>query len=527
MKRGVKMEEEKGIVKIKVFDLETDEKIVLIRRDDAEKLDLKSQDKIILQSKEGKRVYATIYISNVVEEKNLVLVSNNLAAEIDIKDGDKVKISLAPIPKSIQYIKKKISGQKLDANEIYQIIRDIVDGHIGPVEIMGYTLAVNYVEMDMDEIEALTRAMYETGNIIEFDAPTYDKHSIGGVPGNKVSLLIVPIVAAAGLLIPKTSSKAITSPTGTADTMEVLADVEFDVDEFKEIVSKTGGAIVWGGKLELAPADDIIIRAERTLGLDPIPQMIASIMAKKMATGIKHLVLDIPAGVGTKMTTVEEATNIGRLFIELGDRLGVRVQCGVTYGAQPVGHAVGPALEAREALQALIKDGPASLIEKATSLAGILLEMGGKAPIGYGYALAKEILRKGDAYSKMKEIIEAQGGDPDVKPDEIPVGEYHYEVYAPVDGFVTDVSNIAVSAIARAAGAPKDRGAGIILHVKRGHKVTKGDKILDIYAERSTRLQDAVGVLHSTRPIIIEGMLLKTIPERPIYTYFSQGSSSE
>lgn len=521
------MEEEKGFVKVKVFDIETEEKIVLIARGNATRLDLKSQDKIIIQSKDGKRSYATLYISTMVEGENLIYISSNLAGELGVKSGDAVKVTLAPIPKSIQYIKKKINGQKLEANEIHQIVKDIVDGYIGPVEIMGYTLAVNYVGMDMDEIEALTRAMYETGNIIEFDVPTYDKHSIGGVPGNKVSLLIVPIVAAAGLLIPKTSSKAITSPTGTADTMEVLADVEFDAEEFKEIVDNTGGAIVWGGKLELAPADDIIIRAERTLSLDPVPQMIASIMAKKMATGIKHLVLDIPSGVGTKMVTVEEASSFGRLFIELGERLGMRAQCGITYGAQPVGHAVGPALEAREALEALINDGPASLIEKATSLAGILLEMGGKAPIGYGYSLAKEILRNGEAYQKMKEIIEAQGGNPNIKPEEIPIGDYHYEVFAPVDGFVTDVSNVAVAAIARAAGAPKDKGAGVILHVKRGHKVTKGEKILDIYAERSTRLQDAVGVLHSTRPIIIEGMLLKTIPERPIYTYFSQGSSSE
>ena len=524
--RCLVMSVEKGQIKVDIFEIDVDENIVLLNRETAEALDLKSQDRIVIQSKTGDKAYAVLYISNLVTEKGLGLISDTLAKSLNIRSGDFVKISLAPIPRSLQYIKRKINGEKLESKEIYEIIKDIVDGHIGSVEIMGFVSAVNFVGMDIDEIEALTRAMVETGNTIEFDVPTFDKHSIGGVPGNKVSLLIVPIVASADLLIPKTSSKAITSPTGTADTMEVLANVEFTIEEFVEIVKKTNGAIVWGGKLDLAPADDIIIRAEKTLGIDPVPQMIASIMAKKIAAGIKHLVLDIPVGAGTKMSSVEDATNFGRLFIELGQRVGVHVQCGITYGAQPVGHAVGPALEAREALLALKGEGPASLIEKATSLAGILLEMGGKAPIGWGYQLAKDILNSGKAYEKMKEIIAAQGGNPDIKPDEIPVGEYHYEVFAPVDGFVTDVSNTAIAAIARAAGAPKDKGAGVIIHVKRGRKVNKGDKILDIYAERATRLQDAVTVLHNTRPIIIEGMLLKTIPERPIYTYYSQGSSS-
>jgi len=511
-------------IRVKCFDIETDEKIILINRINAEEMDIKSQDKVMVQTKTGRKTYATVYISNLVFEEDLILISGNLARELNISDGDEIKITLAHVPKSIYYIRKKLNKEKLGYNEIYQIIYDIVEGRLGPPEIMGFVLACNYVSMDLDEIEALTKAMVETGNVIEFNKPTYDKHSIGGVPGNKVSLLIVPIIAASGLTIPKTSSKAVTSPTGTADTMEVLANVEFTIDEFVEIVRKTNGAIVWGGKLELAPADDIIIRVERTVGIDPIPQMIASIMAKKIAAGIKHLVLDIPTGAGTKMATIEEATNFGRLFLEIGSRLGLNVQCGITYGAQPVGHAVGPALEAREALTALMtSEGPASLIEKAVSLAGILLEMGGKAPIGYGYNLAKDILVSGKACEKMKEIIEAQGGDPNIKPDDIPLGDHHYEVYAPVDGFVTDVSNTAIAAIARAAGAPKDKGAGVIIHVKRGRKVNKGDKILDIYAERATRLQDAVSILHNTRPIIIEGMLLRTLPERSIYTYYSHG----
>lgn len=516
-------------------ELDYDEKIVIINILDAEKLEIKSGDKILVsnaKNKSLKEIFTVATTKDMVEEGTL-LIPTKCAERLGLSSGDEVKISQTHKPESIELIKKKIAGEKLNRAEMKTIVNEIVSGLLGRTEIMGFVMAQKYVGMDMDEIEALTRAIAESGERIEFGRPAYDKHSIGGVPGNKVSLLIVPIIASSGLLIPKTSSRAITSPSGTADTMEVLADVNLSIEEFMEVANKVGGALIWGGALNLAPADDIIINAEKTLRIDPEPQMLASIMAKKLAAGINTMVLDIPIGKETKMETVEEAINFARLVIELGNRVGVRVQAGITYGEQPVGHNVGPALEAKEALEALIEPGkaPASLVEKSCSLAGLLLEMGGKAPVGMGHKLAKDILFSGKAYQKMKEIIEAQGGDPNIKPEDIPIGQYKYEVYAPVDGFVTKVSNKAINQLARAAGAPKEKGAGIILHVKRGRKVVAGQKILEIYAERSIKLQDAIRVLESHPPVIIEGMLLKTVPERTIYTFpmegYSQGSSSE
>jgi len=525
----------KDRLRISLKDFEYDEKIAIINKIDAHKLEVKSGDKISITNLKNKNIKSifTVALSNDLINEGEIIIPSSHAEKLGFKNGDIVKIAQTHKPESIELIKKKIGGEKLEKGEIRTIINEIVDGLLGKTEIMGFIMAQKYIGMDMDEIEALTRAIVNTGEKIEFRRPTYDKHSIGGVPGNKVSLLIVPIIASAGLLIPKTSSRAITSPSGTADTMEVLANVNLTLEEFMDVANKVGGALIWGGALNLAPADDIIINAEKTLRLDPIPQMLASIMAKKMAAGIKTMVLDIPVGKETKMENIDDAMNFARLVIELGNRLGIRVQAGITYGEQPVGHNVGPALEAKEALEALInpKDAPASLIEKSCSLAGLLLEMSGKAPIGMGHKLAKDILYSGKAYQKMKEIIEAQGGNPNIKPDEIPVGQYKYEVYAPVDGFITKVSNSSIIQIARAAGAPKEKGAGIILHVKRGRKVTAGQKILEVYAERSVKLQDAVHVLESNPPVIIEGMLLKTVPERTIYTMqsdsYSQGSSSE
>ena len=525
----------KDKLRVVLKELDYDEKITIINSLDAEKLEIKSGDKIILTHPHNKsiREVFTVATSKDIVGEGEILIPSIYAEKLNVKTGETIKIAQTHKPEGIELIKKKMAGGKLDKSEIKTIITEIVDGLLGKTEIMGFVMAQKYVGMDMDEIESLTRAIAESGESIEFKRPTYDKHSIGGVPGNKVSLLIVPIIASAGLLIPKTSSRAITSPSGTADTMEVLADVNLTIEEFIEVANKVGGALIWGGALNLAPADDIIINAEKMLRIDPESQMLASIMAKKMAAGIKTMVLDVPIGKETKMENIDEAINFARLVIELGNRLGIRVQAGITYGEQPVGHNVGPALEAKEALEALInpKEAPASLVEKSCSLSGILLEMSGKAPIGMGHKIAKDILYSGKAYQKMREIIEAQGGDPDIKPSDIQIGEYKYEVYAPVDGFVTKVSNKSINQIARAAGAPKEKGAGIILHVKRGRKVAAGDKILEIYAERSIKLEDALHVLESNPPVIIEGMLLKTVPERTIYTFppesYSQGSSSE
>jgi len=241
--------------------------------------------------------------------------------------------------------------------------------------------------------------------------------------------------------------------------------------------------------------------------------MIASILAKKLAVGADCIVIDIPVGKGAKVETMEEARRLAQTFVELGNRFKARIECGITYGGQPVGHAVGPALEAKEALMALHGKGPASLIEKSTALAGILLEMGGVAPRGQGKEVAKEILFSGKALEKMREIIEAQGGDPNVKPEDIPIGPHQIQIKAPCDGFVTNVDNTAITAIARAAGAPAEKGAGVVLRWKRGYKVRKGDVILEIYAERESKLTQAYNVAVKTTPITIEGMLLQRVPE--------------
>ena len=336
----------------------------------------------------------------------------------------------------------------------------------------------------------------------------------GGVPGNKVSLIIVPIIAAAGLTIPKSSTRAITSPSGTADSMEVLAPVSFPSEELKEIVAKNNACIIWGGALETAPADNILIEIERPLHMDPVGLMIPSILTKKLSLGVKKLVLDIPVGQGTKFLTPDKGKKFAYLFKEIAANVGIEAECALTLAHQPIGHAVGPALEAREAL-ILLKDytaGPNSLIEKSTDLAGMLLEMGGKAQKGEGQKLAKEILRSGRAYRKMMQIIEAQGGDPNISPDDIKVGPFVKEYFATKDGYIVEVNNSLVNQIAKAAGCPSSKSSGVEIIKKQGAKIKEGDVVFRVYSHSESKLRKAEKIYNTTGgPIRLGGMVIEKI----------------
>ena len=495
----------------KIFDIESNEYIVILHENDVKKLALTVNNRVEVQ-KGNKTVIARIHVTRSLVNPGEIGVYKGAADIIDAKEGSKILIDpLAPSP-AYQYIRERLMGKKLGKDEIFTIIRDIANQRLSALEIAAFLLSEYANPMTMEEIEWYTRAMAETGTVIKFNRVAVDKHSIGGVPGNKVSLLIVPIVAAAGLLIPKTSSKAITSPSGTANTMGVLANVEFSADELKRIVNKTNGAIVWGGKLNLAPPDSIIIsKVARPLSIDPVGEMLASIMGKKLATGIKYLVMDLPMGPGTKLASMAEAQQLGNMFLELGRRLGMTVVCGVTYGGQPVGHAVGPALEAKEALQAFKTLLPSSLVEKSVHLAGLLLESVGQAPRGKGADMARDILKSGKAEAKFREIIEAQGGNPKITPDDIPLGTHVKDIIAEASGYVTAVDNKSIVKIAKAAGAPDDPGAGVYLFGKVGDRVERGKPILRIYGNSAVKVNEAFNIATREKPITIEGMLLRTI----------------
>ncbi|MHA1742623.1 MAG: AMP phosphorylase, partial [Candidatus Heimdallarchaeota archaeon] len=284
----------------------------------------------------------------------------------------------------------------------------------------------------------------------------------------------------------------------------------------ERVVGRTNGCIVWGGSLYLAPADDIFVQVEYPLSIDPL--LLPSIMSKKKAVGANFLVVDIPCGRGTKVKTIGEADMLANDFIALGKKLGIKTQCAITYGEQPIGHTLGSALEAREALEVLMrKKNVPDLVDKATHIAGILLEMVGKKN---GQRLALEILKSGKAEEKMREIIMEQGGDPEIKPEDIEIGSYGLDVTADRSGYVLWINNADLVEIARAAGSPKDKGAGILLYKKLGEKVSKGERLFTVYAEKSRKLERAREEIEEEESIGVGErmeMVIHEIKEMPVH----------
>ena len=503
-------------LKARILGLEAGGKLVaLLNREDAEDLGVSSLERVRI-AKNNREAIAIVNTATKLIERGTIGIYEEVRAILDIEAEEEVDVEISPLPKSVHFIRNKLRQRKLTYEEILEIIRDMVRGNLSEIEIASFVTALHIFGLDLDEATSLSRAMVETGSTLEIDKhPIVDKHSIGGVPGDKTTLLVVPIVAAAGLTIPKSSSRAITSAAGSADRVEVLMPVSLSIDEMREVVEKTNGCMVWGGSLNLAPADDMFVRIEHPLSIDPL--LLPSIMSKKKAVNAEMLVLDIPTGRGTKVKTIGDAELLAKDFMELGRRLNIKVQCAITYGEQPVGYTVGPALEAQEALSVLMGERYVpDLVDKAADIAGILLEMSG---MKNGKTLAMEILKSGKAEKKLREIIGAQGGNPEVKPEDIYVGEETFTIRSKKKGYLLWINNASLVEIARLAGAPKDKGAGVHLHKKIGDAVRENDPLFTIHAERDIKLQRAIDRLKESYVLGIGErmeMLIHEVREPPI-----------
>ncbi len=504
--------EEKFIVKL--LDIMEGRPEAVMNIDDLTALGIYPTDRIRI-SMDGASVIAIAKSSKVFIKPGFIGLSPEVIKILPLNDGEIVSVTLSEKPQSIAIIKKKMDKQQLLEQDFFSIIDDIKSNNLSPIELCAFVSALYINDMNMEEIKFLTTQLAKSGEILNLkNKPVFDKHSLGGVPGNKISLLIVPIVAAAGLTIPKTSSRAITSACGTADIMEVLAPVTFNTEQIEDIVNEVGGIIAWGGGANLAPVDDYLIQIEHNLLLNPRSLAIASIMAKKLAVGADFVVIDLPMGHGTKIPDPEEAKKFARDFIEIGEKFKIDVECVITYGDKPIGRAVGPALEAKEALKALeTGEGPSSLIEKVTEIAGIILEAGGVVIRGKGKDMALEYLKSGKAHKKMLEIIKVQGGNPDITSDSIAVGKYSKIITSNSEGYCTQIDNNSITQIVRAAGSPKDKGAGLNLFVSKGMKIIKDQPLYEIYSNSEDKLEQAVKLANRLRPIKLEGMILQRIPD--------------
>lgn len=439
----------------------------------------------------GREVTATLYqIGEDVLQDGEAGLSEAAWRRLGVRDGDPIVVRHPPALSSMSSLRRRIYGRRLSAAEMETIVRDIAAGRYSDVHLTAFVTACSALPLDLDEVTHLTQAMVAAGERLTWPAPlVIDKHSVGGLPGNRTTPIVVAILAAHGLVIPKTSSRAITSPAGTADVMETLTKVDLDLAAMRRVVEQENGCLVWGGAVDLSPADDLLIRVERVLDIDAQGQMVASVLSKKISAGSTHVLIDIPVGPTAKVRAQEDAEALSAMLVAVGRASGLEVRCVLTDGSQPVGRGVGPALEARDVLAVLRRDptAPPDLRRRACLLAGAALELAGAVAAGKGVEAAQSTLSDGRAWAKFQRICEAQGGL-----REPPRSVVSRPIEARSAGRLVAINNRTLARLAKLAGAPDDKAAGVELHVRLGDEISAGQPLLTVHAEAAGELAYAL-----------------------------------
>ncbi len=453
-------------------------------------------------------LFATAYAcddENIVapDEIGLSLQAYHL---INLPEGAEVAVSPAPPPASIESIRRKINGGILSAKEYRAIIADMAAYRYSPTELAAF-LVSNASFMSPQEVLSMTEALVEHRKPVDWGINlVVDEHCIGGLPANRTSMIVVPIAIAYGLCMPDTMTRSVTSCSGAADAMEVLANVELTEEQTAQTVNDVGGCMVLdGGRLAMSATEDMLLGLEKSLGISTPQQIVASILAGKIAMGITHLLIDIPVGKTAKIRTMSEAQSLRKLFEYVGDMLSMKIDVIVTDGSEPVGNGIGPVLEARDVMKVLRcrEDAPQDLREKALFVAGRILEFDPHLRGGQGYYQARDILDSGKALEVMSQLVHRQGKMPPP-----PLGQLTRDIPAPVSGVVEEIDGGQLNRIAMTAGAPQEKGAGIDLFKKVGDTVEQGEVLYRIYAAKATSFAFANGLAegNSGYKISVKGM---------------------
>jgi thymidine phosphorylase len=459
-----------------------------------------AHNRLLLRAGE-RHVIATLYqVTNDLIAHDEAALSESAWSRLELNDGDTIAISHPDPLESLSHVRGRIYGNGLSEKAMLAITADIVNGKYSDIHLSSFITACAARPLDHREVLGLTKAMVDVGDRLSWNAEiVLDKHSVGGLPGNRTTPIIVPIIAALGLTMPKTSSRAITSPAGTADTMETMAPVDLAIPDIHRVVEREGGCVVWGGAIRLSPADDILIRIERALDLDSEGQMIASVLSKKIAAGSTHLILDMPVGPTAKVRSREAAEALSAGLVGVAEAFGIKGRVIIGDGTEPIGRGIGPALEANDVLAVLqcLPAAPRDLRNRAVTLAGALIELGGLAERGRGAILAAESLDDGRAWAKFQRICEAQGGM------RTPPGSSHRKpLAAERTGRVDVMDNRKIAKLAKLAGAPEAKAGGVELHVRSGDIVLAGQPLCTVHAEARGELAYAMDYAAANPDII-------------------------
>lgn len=459
-----------------------------------------AQSRIRVEHRNGSLLASLNIFRNGLLGKKEVALSENAWRDLNAKEGDTVILSHPEPVESFGHVRSKIYGDSLDSDQFHRIINDIVRNRYSDIELSSFVTAFAGLNMSTDEIYYLTDAMIDSGDQLDWSHDIIgDKHSLGGLPGNRTTPIVVSIVASQGITIPKTSSRAITSPAGTADTMETITRVNLEPDEIQRVVEQENGCFVWGGTADLSPADDLLIQVERSLDLDSEPQMVASILSKKAAAGSTHVIIDMPIGSTAKIRSKEAAESLKETFNAVAGKIGLELSIVTADGSQPIGHGIGPALEARDLLKVLRQDDDRAmdLQKRSVELAGALLELTGTADKDQGESLARKTLENRDAWKKFKDICHAQG-----RFNNPPEASYTHVISAGHSGRIDALDNRKLAKVAKLAGAPEDTSAGIDFMVQLDDTVEQGDTLYVVHAESRGELDYALDYVENNPDII-------------------------
>jgi len=488
-------------LKVKNLNWYAGHPVVILNEKTAKKLNVFVNDRVAI--KNSKKIYAIVDIFSKLVKKDEVGLSYEISKILQVKNKIDVEVSASEISDASFLIKKKMNGTTLSQEELNFLISEIVHNSLNEAEIAFFTAAEKLNGMKFEEIISLTKAMVKTGAKLKFKGKyVADKHCIGGIAGNRTTPIVVAICAATGITIPKTSSRAITSASGTADVVETISNVELSIDKIKKVVSKTGACLAWGGSLGLAPSDDKIIQVERMLNLDIEPQLLASIMSKKISAGAKYILIDIPYGRGTKAKTLKKAKDLGKKFLRMGERFKLKLKIVYTDGSQPIGNGIGPVLEMLDVLKVLQNVGPEDLKEKSLYLSTEIIKLCG---IKNPRQKAEDVLYSGKAYEKFKEIVNAQNESNNFneKVANLKLAKFRKIIKAKKSGEIIHISNKRINSLCRVLGTPETVSAGVYLHKHVG-LVKKREPLLTLYTESRAKMRDAKKFLKEFNPIEIE-----------------------
>lgn len=409
-------------------------------------------------------------------------------------------------------IKKKRDNQPLTKEEINFFVTGFTNGSIPDYQASALCMAIYYNGMNIEETTALTLAVRDSGDKLNFsniNGLRVDKHSTGGV-GDKTSLIVAPLVASCGIKIAKMSGRGLGHTGGTIDKLESIPGFKTDLatEEFERIVNETGIAIV-GQSAELAPADKkLYALRDVTATVDSMPLIASSIMGKKLAADDDCIVLDVKTGSGSFMKTIEQSKELARIMVDIGKNAGKRTLALITDMDIPLGNAIGNSLEVKEAIEVLNGKGPADLTEVCLCLATNMLYLAEKGSIEECEQMAKQAISSGRALKTLVEMVKAQGGNHEyiLNPALFKVADYNYDVKAPKSGYIysVDTEGYGIASLLLGAGRNVkedaiDFAAGIILRAKTGDFVNEGEVIATLYSEKNSFESSAKKLLESTK----------------------------